>query len=113
MKQRIVTVNQTTVIDLGRANDNLSTTVRFPVSSIMTKYGGGGTFGVLSHSPGDPAPHVANNVSLSGKYVEWDVGEEELQHDGRGEVQLVYRDDDGAMHSKIWTTIIKKTISKL
>lgn len=112
MKRRIVTVSSWSVIYLGYSGDYYSTTVRFPISTILSKYGAGGTFTLLSLPPGEIVAHTAENVTKVGNYVEWDVGEEELTEPGSGKVQLVYTDADGTTHRKIWETKIERSLKR-
>lgn len=112
MDKKVVTVTDLTVIDLGYVGDDMCTTVRFPVSSILNRYGDDGTFNLLLSSPSREKAHTINGLEASGRFVEWTVPAEELQIDGNGEAQLVYTDGHGKTHSKLWATKIKKSLIK-
>lgn len=112
MNKKVVTVTDFTVIDLGYVGDDMCTTVRFPVASILTKYGDDGTFNLLLSSPNDKKAHTIDSLTRNGRFVEWVVPAEELIIDGKGEAQLVYTDGFGKAHSKLWATKIKKSLKK-
>ena len=112
MDKKVVTVTDLTVIDLGYVGDDMCTTVRFPVASLLSRYGDDGTFNLLLSSPNDKKAHTVNGLTKNGRFVEWIVPANELETEGCGEAQLVYTDGFGKAHSKLWATKIKKSLKK-
>ena len=110
MKKNIVTVNDNSIIQLGYVGDNSCTVVRIPVVSFITKYGEGGIFELIHTPPGSEIEHPIVSIELVSGCVEWTVGPEELVKEGVGEVQLRYIDSNGATHTKIWKTIVHKSL---
>lgn len=111
MTKMILTVADTTVIDLGYVGDDMCTMVRFPVSSIISRYGNDGSFELLVRSPQSDSAHSVD-ITRNGAYVEWVVGIVELSDYGNGEAELVYMDETGKTHRKIWKTVVKRSIIK-
>lgn len=111
MTKRILTVVDDTLIDLGYVGDDMCTLVRFPILPIISRYGNGGAFDLLVRSPDSDKSHSVDAVR-NGRYVEWAVGIDELKDYGNGEAELVYMDETGKTHRKVWKTVIKRSIIK-
>ena len=111
MMKKIITVIDHMVIDLGFVGDDRCTLVRFPISTIISRYGDGGTFDLLVRSPGSDTAHSVE-VVRDWKHVEWVVSIDELTDCGNGEAELVYKDNTGKTHRKIWKTTINRSIVK-
>ncbi len=110
--RKIITVTDRSIIELGFVGDDRSTVVRFPISTIISRYGAGGTFELLSKPPEADAAHKVDDITQDGLFVEWTVGIEELTKFGKGQAQLVYTDGEGKAHRKIWETVISRSLIK-
>ena len=111
MKQNILTIQENTIIFLGYVGDESSTLIRIPVATFISRYGGGGNFELIHRPPGAECGHTVLGISVVDDFVEWLVGSEELSTYGRGEVQLMYICQDGVAHTKIWESVIMRSLS--
>ncbi len=111
MKYNILTIRENSVIPLGYVGDESSTVIRIPISSLISKYGQGGEFELIHTPPDEIEGHPVSNITVSGGFIEWLVGSEELRNYGSGEAQVVYVCNDGIAHTKIWKTRVLRSLS--
>lgn len=110
MKQNVLTIQENTIILLGYVGDESSTLIRIPVATFFSRYGDGGEFELIHTPPCESYGHPVTGVTVVDGFVEWIVGSEELSTHGHGELQVVYECDGGVTHSKIWETVILRSL---
>ena len=110
MKQNTITIRDNAVINLGYVADDSSTIIRLPISSFVLRYGDGGEFRLIHRLPGEQHGHPVSNITVRNGCLEWLVGAEELSTYGDGEAQVEYVCEDGVAHTKIWKTLICRSL---
>ena len=93
---------------LGKSGENLVTCVRFDISKWVKDFGDGTA--VLCHMrPEDTEPYITS-TTLEDGIVSWNVTSTDTAQAGIGKCELQYIVDDVVIKSKVWQTVILKSL---
>ena len=95
-------------INLGRAGENLATTVKFDISDWTTEFGAGGIFNLFVQQNG--VGYYIQTITQSGNYIEWNVTSANTATIGMGKCELQYVVNTVIVKSIIYDIIVTTSL---